>query len=205
MRGLREGGFLPGAVINTLARLGWSPGGDGLLSLDALARAFDGSRLSKSPSVFDIDRLKSYNKNAIGSMPADELLRLASVEGEGALRAAEAVKANAATLPEFRELIAPFTGQPAPAPEAAEILSHAASKEVIRAAKEAVEHAGVMDEGAYRDIISEVKAATGAKGRALFMPIRAALTGRTEGIELVNVFCLLGRERAAERLGRHAG
>ncbi len=202
VRALREEGFLPGALLNTVARLGWSPGAEGLLPLDDMARAFDGGRLSKSASVFDLERLRSYNKAAIGGMDGTELLRLASVPDKGAAPVAEAVKTNASTLNEFRELLAPFTGEAEPDEQARAALSASGAGDVLLALKAAIELADAIDENSYDKIISEVKSKTGARGRALFMPIRAALTGRTEGIELVTVFRLLGKERVLERLGR---
>ena len=169
-----------------------------------MATAFDGKKLSKSPSVFDLDRLKAYNKEAIGDMSAPELLSLAGIEQTPeAIAAAGAVKATAATLAEFRELIAPFVEDaPEPDAQAREALAPDNAKAVLTALKAAVQGSGDIGEEAYERIMAEVKAATGAKGRALFMPVRAALTGRATGIELVNVFRLLGRERMVARLGK---
>lgn len=204
---VREGGFLPGAVLNTITRLGWSPGSDMPLTLKEMAAAFDGKKLSKSPSVFDLDRLKSYNKEAIGYMSAPELLSLAGIkQTPEAIAAAEAVKASAAAIGEFRELIAPFVEDaPGPDAQARAALAPDGANAVLRALREAIKGSGDIDEEAYEGIMAEVKAATGAKARGLFMPVRAALTGRTTGIELVNIFRLLGRERIIARLNKHLG
>lgn len=205
LKGLREEGFLPLAVLNAIARLGWSPGREGVLGLDEMIRAFDGTHLSVSPSVFDPERLKAYNKTVIGEMPGAELLGLSGLPEEpDAVEAADAVKANASTIKEFAELAAPFIREVEPDNQAIAILNEPGSKTVLKAAREAVLNAVALDEEACGGIISEVKKKTGAKGRALFMPIRAALTGRTEGIELANILKLLGRERAAKRLERFA-
>jgi len=207
VRSLREEGFLPEAVVNTMARLGWSPGPDAPLTLSGMAAAFDGKKLSKSPSIFDLDRLKSYNKEAIATASAQELLSLANIERTPeAVVAAEAVKATAATIAEFAGLIAPFAGDaPEPDAEARAALAQEGAAEVLTSLMEAVKGAGDIDEEAYEWIMARVKSATGAKARALFMPIRAALTGRVTGIELVNVFRLLGGERIITRLKRHSG
>lgn len=205
VRSIREGGFLSGAVVNTIARLGWSPGSEASLSLEDLARSFDAERLSKSPSVFDLDRLKAYNKEAISNMPGPELLSMAgTTPAPLALAAAKAAGASAATIGEFIELMAPFTEDaPEPDAQAREALSSESAKAVLASLSEAVKGTGELDEEAYKCIMSEVKSKTGAKGKNLFMPVRAALTGRCEGIELVTVFKLLGRERIAARLKRH--
>ncbi len=206
VRGLREEGYIAGAVINTLARLGWSPGEDGLIGLDGLATAFDGGRLSKSPSVFDPETLLHYNKAAISAIDAAELLSLSKTGARGAEaeRVVAAVKANASTLVELDALIAPFIGAGEPDAGAAAVLENKTAKAVLKTLLKEVRRAESLDEQTYDRIISGVRALTAAKGRALFLPVRAALTGRTEGIELVNVMKLLGRDRVIERLERYA-
>jgi len=204
VRSIREEGFLPEAVVNTMARLGWNAPADSALTFDEMANAFDGKRLSKSPSVFDLDRLKSYNKGAIGAAGAERLLGLAGLkQTPEATEAAEVIKASAATMAEFGELIAPFVEDEARLDEEARgALASPGARAVLASLCSSVKGAGDIDDEAYDRIISEVKAATGAKGRALFMPIRAALTGATTGIELANILKLLGRERIIARLER---
>ncbi|MBI5826228.1 MAG: glutamate--tRNA ligase [Deltaproteobacteria bacterium] len=205
IRSLRGEGFLPEAVLNTVARLGWTPA-PGLLCLDEMARSFSLKRLSRSPSVFDIESLRHFNRLSIEGADPVRLIELSGigVEGVDEERLKEIVgllRHNAATLNDLKRLMEPFIGKGmAVTEEARAILREPYARAVIRAARAVVEGLSAIDEAAYARVIKGVKEATGEKGRRLFMPIRCALTGQTEGIELVNVFKILGRERAMERL-----
>lgn len=204
LRALREDGFLPDAVLNATARLGWSFG-TGFLTLEELSAAFSIDRLSVSPSIFDMERLKSFNKSFMERLDSASLARLASLSagdtGEAALlRAVEAVKANAVTLKNIKALVAPFLGEPVLTEEARSVLSEPYAKAVIRAFLIEAEKAAALDEAAYKTIVQAVKKTTGEKGKRLFMPIRCALTGATEGIELEKVMELLGKETVIKRL-----
>ncbi|MDO8426993.1 MAG: glutamate--tRNA ligase [Deltaproteobacteria bacterium] len=200
LRSLREEGYLPEAVLNSIARLGWSPG-EGFLSLDDAARLFDIGRLSRSPSVFDPSTLKRYNKMAINNLSHEELFRLMGLTADEELkRALEAVKPNAETIGGLKRLIGPFTGELSLTEDARSLLSEPYSKEVVKAFFKEAEGADTLDETNYLNIMNGVKRATGEKGKRLYMPIRAALTGQAEGIELVTILKLLGRDKVIERL-----
>lgn len=201
---MREHGFLPEAVVNAVARLGWNPG-EGLLELDGLAPLFSIEKLSASPSEFDIERLKFYNKAAIQKSKAERLIELSSLSTIGQSAAAasvvEAVKGNASDLKELKELSLPFLTEPG-AEEATE-LSEPYAKAVVKAFRESLEIMAEIDADSYKDMVEAVKASTGEKGKRLLMPLRLALTGRHSGIELAGVLKLLGKERAIERLRRY--
>lgn len=209
VEGLRKDGFLPLAVLNSCARLGWSPkGGDRLLELSELIDDFDLERLSKSPSVFDIGRLKGFNKEAIGITAAAGLARMLEVECPDAAlleKTIEAAKHSAATTAELRTLVLPIIGEPEMSIEAAATMKERHSKAVLKAAVEAIDAmgGGTLDETAYKTIIDAVKKASGEKGKNLFHPLRAALTGSFEGMELVKVFALLGKEKITGRLKKY--
>lgn len=209
LRSLRDDGYLPEAVVNAIARLGWSPG-EGFLGLDEMARLFDIGRLSRSPSVFDPSTLKRYNKNAISAMSPEELFKLTGLTAdEGLKKALEAIRPNAVTIGELKRLLGPFTDRPAFTPESTDearsILSEPYAKEVLKAFIKEAEGAEAIDETNYLNIMNGVKRATNEKGKRLYMPIRAALTGQAEGIELVTILKLLGRARVLERLKKAAG
>ncbi|MCL2078771.1 MAG: glutamate--tRNA ligase [Oscillospiraceae bacterium] len=75
---LLEQGYLPEAVLNFVALLGWSPGGEReIFTLDELVQIFDVSGISKSPAVFDIEKLKHFNGEYIRKMPPEEFAKLA--------------------------------------------------------------------------------------------------------------------------------
>ncbi len=204
LRALKDGGFLPAAVLNATARLGWSPG-EKFMTLKEMADAFSLERVSKSPSVFDLGRLKFYNKTAMARLSTEEIIGLAPAASKRTdptmlKEAVEAARPNAATLKDFDRLLAPFTPASELTDAAAALLNEEHARTVLEVFMDAVEQASILDEQTYGEIITKVKAATGEKGKKLFMPIRCALTGDTEGIELVKVVRILGREKVVERL-----
>ena len=203
---IREQGFLPEAVTAAVARLGWNPG-EGLLTLDELAPLFSIDKLSASPSEFDVEKLKFYNKAAIQKSGTERLIELSSLSTIGrpieAPGVVEAVKGNASDLKELKELSLPFLAEPEPGVEEAKELSEPYAKAVVKAFREALEGMAEIDQDSYKDMVEAVKTATGEKGKRLLMPLRLALTGSHSGIELAGVLKLLGRERAIHRLRRY--
>lgn len=209
MRTLKEDGYLPEAIINSIARLGWTPPidktGAHLLNMKDLAAAFDGTHLSKSASIFETERIKAYNKEAIAASPNERLLTLAGIEAPNADELIGAIKASAETVADMARLISPFISDATPDEEALAILNEPYAKSVILAFSSELKHAPLeIDKEAYDAVIAKVKAATNEKGKRLFMPIRLALTGQGEGIELINILRLLGNTKALERLTKYA-
>lgn len=205
IRALREAGYLPEAVINSAARLGWTPaGGEGIIDLAAMSGSFDLTRLSRSASVFDMDRLRVFNKTAIEAADDTRLASLAGFPADAvdAVSVIGAVKANAVTVADIKGLAAPFADELTFTDEARKCLAAPQSKAVIKAFLDEAAKFAVFDGAAYDAIIKAAAAATGEKGRRLFLPIRCALTGMAEGIELAKVLILLGRRKAIDRLGR---
>lgn len=200
LKGLRDEGYLPEAVANAMARLGWNPG-EGLLGLEEMAGRFSLERLSKSGSEFDSGRLKSYSRDTLAKKTGEELASLLGVEGADTERLSvlsDALKKNASTLNELRSLMRPFLSEPAPGEaELAEIRDERAIK-VLKSFRDELERTEGPDD--YEAVIGRVKAATGEKGRSLLMPARLALTGVREGIELPGVLRLLGKREAIRRL-----
>ncbi|MBI5810303.1 MAG: glutamate--tRNA ligase [Deltaproteobacteria bacterium] len=204
LKELREGGFLPTAVLNATARLGWSPG-EGLLSLEEMTKAFSIKALSNSPSVFDAGMLKHFNKIAIEGLEAEDILKLTTIKAVGAerellLKAVDAVRRNAVTLKDLEEMVFSVAGGAGMTNEAGEVLKERYARDVVAAFIMEAGKKAALDEDAYNDIMAKVREATFESGRRLFLPIRCALTGRTEGAELVKVITLLGKEKVIERL-----
>lgn len=203
---MRDGGFLPEAVVNAMARLGWNPG-EGLMETAELASLFSIEKLSASPSEFALERLKFYNKAAIQKSKAERLIELSTLSTTGlpseAGRVVEAVKGNASDLRELKELALPFLVEPEPGQEEAKELSEPYAKAVVKAFREAIERMGAAGQEPYKELVEAVRAETGEKGKRLLMPLRLALTGTRKGVELAAVLELLGKDRAIERLKKH--
>lgn len=212
---LRREGWLPLAVVNTLARLGHHHPEDegGLLELPALAARFDVRRLSRAPAHFDAAQLAHYQKLALAAL--DDAAFAAWLDGSpeggsGSWRAplpagrdmafVRAVRANigarAEALAWARRLFQPQAGPPAA--EAAAALGSAGAG-FLRMAAEAF---GAVPE--FTAALAQCKAATGARGRALFLPLRAAWTGEAHGPELERIHQLLGAAECTRRLAQAA-
>lgn len=213
VRELREEGFLPEAILNYLAHLGWTPRKD-YLSLREMVGEFSLDRLSKAPAIFDMERLKGFNRDYIKGLDLNRLLPLvmpylekgydlAGWTPEGLSMAVEAVKGDMVTLNDAPELLRPIFTEPLPDKEAEVVLKEGYARGVISLLSEEIEKVDRLTADTYSRVMRDLQERIGLKGGRLFMPIRAALTGATKGIELEKVFQLLGKERVLGRLRRY--
>lgn len=193
-------GYLPEALLNYLARLGHAGLPDEVLDLEGLAAHFSLDRLSPSPARFDLEQLERWQADAVGAADNERLrawMRADALIPPGHHTAfVDTVRANVARPEEAREWARIIYG-PAPPLDAR-------AGEAVRTAGPSFFESALARaaEGHARlpEIAEAVRAATGAKGRSLFMPLRAALTGRCDGPELRDLAALMGREAVAERL-----
>jgi nondiscriminating glutamyl-tRNA synthetase len=201
----RQKGYLPEALVNYLALIGWSPGeGDELLSLSALAARFDLSTVAHSPGVFDEDKLAWANRHYLKAADPRVLAGLAvpflrdarmvvgTLSDAGTAWLIDTAPAMASSidrlsqLPERLRTVFSFDAEEALArDELRQELSSEAGQRVVRAlAEELATTARLTDREIFRALAARVKAASGQKGKALFHPIRVVLTGEAEGPEL---------------------
>jgi nondiscriminating glutamyl-tRNA synthetase len=198
----RERGYLPEALVNYLALIGWSPGGDEeLLPIDELARRFNVEDVGHSAGVFDVEKLawmnRHYMKAAAPTRLASESLRYFLARGFIQQRTPEAMEYLASLLamaagsvdrleeiPDRVRFIFAYDAAEALArPEVQAVLREPGAREVVSAL--AAEIAGpLIDRETFRAVANRVKEKTGYKGKALFHPIRVALTGEVGGPEL---------------------
>jgi nondiscriminating glutamyl-tRNA synthetase len=216
----RARGYLPEALVNYLALLGWSPGeGVELLPVEELARRFDVAAVSHSAAVFDIGKLAWMNRHYMKEAPPQRLARAALpyFVASGLLRDTEAGRAYVeAVLPivvgavdrieEIPErVMAVFAWDPR---EAAALLAAEPDVEGVAAAmavfaREAGAAGPLLDREAFRALVAVVRQRTGLKGRALLHPIRVMLTASASGPELdllvpaIDRGALLSRETVA--------
>ena len=198
----RERGYLPEALVNYLALLGWSPGGDEeLLPVDELARRFNVEDVGHSAGVFDPEKLawmnRHYMREAAPSRLAGEAFRYFAREGFVERRTAEAMEYLASLLPlavgsvdrldeipdRVRFVFSYDAAAALATPEVAASIAEPGAREVIAALAEVVD-GPLLDRESFRAAANTVKTRTGHKGRALFQPIRVALTGENGGPEL---------------------
>ena len=198
----RERGYLPESLVNYLALIGWSPGGDEeLLPIQELANRFALEHVGHSAGVFDQEKLawmnRHYMKAAAPGRLAAESLRYFLRAGFVQVRTDAAVEYIASLLPltvasvdrleempdRVRFIFAFDAAEALARPEVAAVVDEPGARAVIAAL--AAEITGpLLDRESFRAMANRVKEKTGMKGKALFHPIRAALTGDTGGPEL---------------------
>ncbi|GIP45922.1 glutamate--tRNA ligase [Paenibacillus sp. J45TS6] len=210
-------GYLPEAMFNFISLLGWSPEGEEeIYSKDELIKIFDPSRLSKSPAVFDTNKLAHLNNTYIKNADTDRIAKLAIPH----LQIAERLPAELSPEQESwaKELVALYQEQMTAASDivelsalffkeeveyegdAAAILEEEQVPVVLRAFADKVAVEEDFSASRMAALIKEVQKETGFKGKQLFMPIRVALTGQTHGRDLNKTIYLLGREKVLSRL-----
>jgi glutamyl-tRNA synthetase len=188
---LREEGIEALAVASYSALIGTSDPVAPHANIDELARAFDFAKLSRAPARFDPSELRHLNAKLLHMLSFGAVAdRLAAMGVGGREEFWEAVRGNLAVLADAK-LWWQVVDQPlAPAIEEARLCREAA----------ALLPPEPWDETTWSTWSSAVKQATGAKGKALFQPLRLALTGREHGPELKLLLPLIGRARAKARL-----
>ncbi|MBI5682983.1 MAG: glutamate--tRNA ligase [Deltaproteobacteria bacterium] len=202
---LRKNGFIPAAILNYLCHLGWSPEKE-FMSLKEAIDTFSIEKVSKSPSIFDIERLKKFNRIYIEKSSTEYLINNMgcyfdkNIPKENLENLIKEAKKEAVLLGDIPEIIQPFLEEPVFESDAKEVLTFPHTKRILNALIREIDKVTVLNKTIYENIINNLKQKTGEKGKNLFMPIRAALTGRIEGLELEKVFFLLGREKILERI-----
>jgi glutamyl-tRNA synthetase/nondiscriminating glutamyl-tRNA synthetase len=198
----REKGYLPEALANYLALLGWSPGEkEELLPVDELAKRFRIEDVGKSAGIFDPEKLAWVNRHYLKAAAPERLAQLALpflAQHGWALELTEAaiayltqaVPAAAASVDRLDQVPVRlqflFDYSPARALADAAVRAEAeASHGVLTAlAAELAASGPLVDREAFRAAATRVRERTLVKGPALFHPIRLALTGETQGLEL---------------------
>lgn len=207
---LRKHGFIPDAILNYLCHLGWSPKNE-FLSLKEAVDVFSIEGLSRSPAIFDVKRLERFNKTYIEKGDTRWLIdnlkdyfdSPTSALGDKFNDLINEAKKEAVLLGDILHIIQPFLNEPTFEDEGVRhLMSQPDAKTVISAAADEVKKEKTFSNRSYASIMEKVKEKTGKEGKNLFMPIRAALTGRIKGLEIEKVFNLLGRDKVLDRLER---
>ena len=216
----RSLGYLPAALVNYLALLSWHPADEReKFSLAELIDEFDMGRVSKSPAIFDVQKLNWLNGLYLRELAPVELYGLiepylgaAGMEFAPVQRevVAEAVRANLVVLGDAPQYARLFVEQPdATVGELGEHLLQPGSDVVFALAGEMfgemdAEYLPVADG---RDLVRKLVEAAkqqGIKGRAVYHPLRVALSGRDEGPELFYLVAGLGKSVMLARLEKAA-
>ncbi len=214
----RKMGFLPEALVNFLALLGWAPEGEQeIFLLQELVNQFSLDRVSKSAAVFNLQKLNWMNSEYIKNSSPERITSLAIpyLQEEGLVgrevnqQEYEWLREVVSTLQEQLDyisqvgsLIKVFFGDEVEdiSPQAAEVMKEELSIEVVKKFREEILKEESWDKKTIKGIFKRIGKELGAGGKKLFQPVRIGLTGQLQGPDLQSLIFLLGRERVANRL-----
>ncbi|TAJ26901.1 glutamate--tRNA ligase [Bosea sp. (in: a-proteobacteria)] len=191
LRGLRDSGVEPLAVAALAVLVGTSDAVRPVASLDELAGLVELAHVSRAPAKFDEHELEALSARTLHQMPYEQVAeRLTEAGLPGGEPFWQAVRGNLTKLDEAKIWWQVVQGKVTPV---------IADRDFARRAAELLP-AEPFDATTWKSWTQGVAAATGAKGKALFMPLRQALTGLDHGPELAALLPLIGRDKALKRL-----
>src|SRR5438067_2332540 len=202
---LRDAGYLPEAVRNYIALLGWGfDESTTFFTGPELIEAFSLERVGRSPAVFDEQKLRWMNGRYLREMDPDELTRLLEERlGRTGLRAAVGIaQEKMQTLDDFWRL-AGFLVEPQPIDGKAwaKVMRDGAAENLARA-REALARAEPFDQEGVETALRELVDELGVKGKDVYQPIRVAISGSTVSPGIFESVALLGRDETLARIDR---
>lgn len=204
----RYRGYLPEAMINFLSLLSWSSiSGDEILSIEQLIQEFDFKRVSRSAAVFDVEKLNWMNGTYIRQGNVDRLARLALPylkQANYPVENIETVKKMMMILKEYVEHVDQIAEQASiffqdhvafNESDVKQLIRKDSSQRVFWSFLRELNSIDILNADNFRKMMKAVQKETGEMGKDLWMPIRAALTGKLHGPELPFIAEILGREK----------
>jgi glutamyl-tRNA synthetase len=211
-------GYLSEAMVNFLALLGWSPGGDReVMTRDELIAAFAIEGINGGNAIFNVEKLDWFNAQHIARMPAEEIVRrvepdlkaaglwndeFQSVRRAWLLAVVDLVKPRLRKLGEIVDHTRPFLAdavEPDPA-AAAKYLGASELAGPLAALRERLARVEPFEPNPIEAALREVAAAEGVKAASLIHASRVAVTGQSVSPGVFEVLALAGRDRVLERL-----
>lgn len=208
-------GYLPEAIVNYLALLGWSPDDNQeIFTLDELVKKFDPKRISKSPSSYDVKKLNWVNAHYIKALSLDDCVKLVkpflndaydlSLKNDEWIR--ELVRIYQNHISYGREIVKEtemfFKDDITPNDECLEFMKDETIPNTIKVFKEELENMSEWTVEGISNAINTTKEKANVKGKMLYMPIRIKVTGVMHGPELPDTIHLLGRDTVLKRLNK---
>ncbi|WP_427340411.1 glutamate--tRNA ligase [Caloranaerobacter sp. DY30410] len=218
VRDFRKKGYLPEALVNYLALVGWSPEDNReILNMEELINEFSFDRVSKTGGVFDTDKLNWVNGQYIRKSDVDRITKLAIpylveagfINEDDIKNRYEWIKMIVSALQEkisyiseivdkayvfFKDKVEPENE------EVVEVLKGEHVPGLIEAFEEELNSIDEIDEEFALNLFKKLQKKTGAKGKNLYMPIRAILTGQLHGPDLVKTILILGKQNILKRI-----
>ncbi|MDR5659919.1 glutamate--tRNA ligase [Serpentinicella sp. ANB-PHB4] len=210
-------GYLPEALVNYIALLGWSPeDNQEIFSMKELEENFSLERVSKSGGVFDINKLNWVNAHYIKEKPIEEITDLAipyliesGYIAEGQVQEkydwikdlVSIIRINLNNLSEIGEKVAMFFNDEFKlSEEATDVIAEEHVPELLELLKTKINNADSIDVSDIKSIIKEIQKELGVKGPKLFKPIRVAVTGESHGPDLPQIMKILGKKNMLLRI-----
>jgi len=201
---LRDAGYLPEALRNYIALLGWGYDDETtLLSTEQMIEGFRLERVSRNPAVFDEQKLRWMNGRYLRELPLDELTRrLEQFTGRTGIEGAVAIAQDKMqTLADFEPLCGFIFDGPADDPAAfAKVIGKDGGAENLAAAREALAATEPFDQEHVETALRGVVEERGVKPRQVFQPLRVALAGSTVSPGIFETVALLGRDETLRRV-----
>ena len=214
----RREGFHPDAVVNYLSLLGWSsPSGDEVLDRNRIVREVTLDRVNAADTVFDEAKLRWLSGQHIQRMALAELAEAIRPHVEGTPAASlldarfetavEAIRSHLTAFSDAPQYLLPLLGPAGPQADARRtaLREDGRALAVLRAARARLAATEPWEEGAIQAALKAAGSDAGASGRALYLPVRVALTGEEHGPPLPAVAIVQGRAGVLERLDAAVG
>jgi len=206
----REMGFLPEALLNYLARLGWAHGDQEIFTMDELIAAFDFDGLNKSSASFDWDKLTWLNQHYIQHVSSERLTSLAKPylesaglpldDGPDVTAAVDAQRTRAKTLVELADNSRQFYGELIHDADAAKKHLRPVVGPALEALKEKFAAVETWEGRALQTLVEQTAAEFDMKMGKVAQPLRVAVTGSAASPSIDVTLELVGRERCLKRL-----
>jgi nondiscriminating glutamyl-tRNA synthetase len=208
----REEGFLPEALLNYLVLLGWtSPSKEEVLPLERIVEEFSIHSISKNAPIHSRKKLEWLNSLYIRKKEEDQLseLLLPYLEKAGfhhvnrndLNKISGALKGNLVVLSQVEDYLGIFFDEKFFYDDGAKaILSDSKNRETLRSCLDLLQGLPEITADTWPSVLSQLEEKTDRRGKDLYGPVRAGITGKTKGPELAKTLPLLGKERIVKRL-----
>ena len=208
-------GYLTDALINFVALLGWAPSDSvEIKTVDEIAKDFRINEISTSNSIFEYDKLNWMNGQYIKKMDISKLTDmiipflsdydLSELSREKLEKMVEITREPLTTLKDIQKDVPYFFGEDVPLDEVKELLTTELSKNVLNKFMELAQKWDFNNEQELHDDLQKLrddfKANFGYKPKETMWAIRAAVTGRTRGADMVGILTILGKDKVLRRI-----
>lgn len=204
-------GYLPEAVVNYLARLGWSHGDQEIFSTKELVEKFDLSAVGSSPSIFDFEKLDWVNSQHMLKLSIEDIVKstlpflnalgLEAKDADYTAKALTSERERGRTFKELAQISAFYFRDKIEFDEQAKTKwLNDSGKENLKTILSKIEHLGKLTTENLAPIFEEITQGTGQKMLAVAQPVRVAMTGTTVSPGIYEVLAILGKDRVISRV-----